>query len=44
MAEGFYGAMENRFVCRLRSRGFETRVTEGLPNIYIHNLLALLKA
>jgi hypothetical protein len=44
VAEGVYGAMENRFGCRLRSRGPEAQATEGLLQVYVHNLLALFKA
>jgi len=44
VAEGVYGAMESRFGCRLRSKDFKAQTVEGLVQVYVHNLLALLKA
>ncbi len=44
VAEGVYGAMENRFGCSLRSVCLKNQVTEGLLQVYVHNLKALFKA
>lgn len=42
VAEGVYGAMENRFGCRLKL--LKNQAVEGLLQVYVNNLKALLKA